>query len=251
MNDLKPRGDSANDRDPDGVRIVAREGSGGSGTRLLQGLGLLVVAACIGYFVTPRRTDSSPNVQPRAEGSTELAGEIAAAAPGSAAATDPTQVAQAPASNPAASSRPLTPRRPATQRVDEDAPEEPPELPIPPDRLKDITMGEYIKALNDAGIHEGIGAFNPPGTSPPLEGVAVPPDFELPEGYVRHHQSTDDGQPIEPILMYSPDFEFLDENGNPIEIPEDRVVPPEHAPDGLPVRIIEIPKPREPGDTAR
>jgi len=247
MIDLKPPGDSANDRDPDGVRIVAREGSGGSGNRLLQALGLLVVAACVGYFVTPRRVDSSPDMQPRAEGSTELAGEIASAAPGSAAA----KAAAATAPSPAASSRPLTPRRPATQRVDEDAPEEPPELPIPPDRLKDVTMGEYIKALNDAGIHEGIGAFNPPGTSPPLEGVAVPPDFELPEGYVRHHQSTDDGQPIEPILMYSPDFEFLDANGNPIAIPEDRVVPPEHVPDGLPVRIIDIPKPREPGDTAR
>ena len=125
------------------------------------------------------------------------------------------------------------------------------ELLIPMDRLKDITAGEYIKALNDAGIYEGIGAFPPPGTSPPLEGLAVPEDYVLPEGYVRHYQSTDDGQPIHPILMYSPDYEFLDANGNPIAIPEDRVVPPEHAPPGLPGNIIDIPQPREPGDLSR
>ena len=47
-------------------------------------------------------------------------------------------------------------------------------------------------------------------------GLAVPEDFVLPEGYVRHHQATDDGQAIEPILMYSPDYEFLDAAGNPV-----------------------------------
>ncbi len=105
------------------------------------------------------------------------------------------------------------------------------------------TMAEVIAGLNDAGIHTGLGAFNPPGTSPPLPGLAVPDDFELPEGFVRHHQVTDDGEPIEPILMFSPDFEFHDESGAAIEIPADRVVPPELAPDGLPLRQVEIPEP--------
>lgn len=105
------------------------------------------------------------------------------------------------------------------------------------------TMAEVIAGLNDAGIHTGLGAFNPPGTSPPLPGLAVPDDFELPEGFVRHHQVTDDGQPIEPILMFSPDFEFHDQSGAAIEIPADRVVPPELAPDGLPLRQVEIPEP--------
>jgi hypothetical protein len=104
-------------------------------------------------------------------------------------------------------------------------------------------MAEVIAALNDAGIHSGMGAFNPPGTSPPLPGLAVPDDFELPEGFVRHHQVTDDGESIEPILMFSPDFEFFDEAGNRIELPPDLVVPPELAPPGLPISQIEIPSP--------
>lgn len=105
------------------------------------------------------------------------------------------------------------------------------------------TMAELIEALNEAGIHEGLGAFNPPGTSPPLQGLAVPEDFVLPEGYVRHHQVTDEGEPLEPILMYSPDFEFLDEAGQPIELPSNRVVPPEQAPPGMPIRPVVPPPP--------
>jgi len=105
------------------------------------------------------------------------------------------------------------------------------------------TAADVIERLHEAGIHSGIGAFNPPGTSPPLVGLAVPPAFELPPGYVRHHQTTDDGQDIEAILMFSPDFEFFDAAGNRIAIPENRVVPPELAPPGLPIRPIEIPRP--------
>lgn len=105
------------------------------------------------------------------------------------------------------------------------------------------TAAEVIEELHKAGIHSGIGAFNPPGTSPPLIGLAVPEDFALPEGYVRHYQATDDGQRIEPILMFSPDFEFFDSAGRRIEIPADRVVPPGMAPSGLTIRRITIPPP--------
>ena len=105
------------------------------------------------------------------------------------------------------------------------------------------TMGEVISALNDAGIHTGLGAFNPPGTSPPMDGLGVPEDFPLPEGYVRHHQVTDQGEPIEAILMFSPDFDFFDEAGNPVVIPENRVVPPELVPPGIPVHVVTVPKP--------
>jgi hypothetical protein len=108
------------------------------------------------------------------------------------------------------------------------------------------TMPEVIERLHQAGIHTGLGAFNPPGTRPPLVGLAVPEDFVLPPGYVRHHQATDDGQSIEAILMYSPDYRFVDANNQSIAIPEDRVVPPEHAPPGLPIRRITIPAPAEP-----
>ena len=104
-------------------------------------------------------------------------------------------------------------------------------------------MGEVIAALNDAGIHTGLGAFNPPGTNPPMDGLGVPEDFPLPEGYVRHHQVTDQGEPIEAILMFSPDFDFFDEEGHPVLIPENRVVPPELVPPGIPVHVVTVPKP--------
>ena len=103
------------------------------------------------------------------------------------------------------------------------------------------TGAELIEALHHVGIRTGIGAFNPPGTSPPLVGLAVPPDFDLPDGYVRHHQVTDEGVALEPILMFSPDFALYDRHGRPLAMPADRVVPPELAPPGLPLRRIRVP----------
>ena len=76
-------------------------------------------------------------------------------------------------------------------------------------------------------------------------GLAVPEGFPLPPGYVRHYQATDDGQRIEPILMFSPDYPLRDAAGRPIAIPKDRVVPPELAPPGMPIRRITIPAPVE------
>jgi hypothetical protein len=89
----------------------------------------------------------------------------------------------------------------------------------------------------------GIALFPPPGTDPPRVGLMVPEDFPLPEGYVRHYQSTDDGEPLPAILMFHPDFVWLDENGNQIPLPEDLIVPPEMAPPGMPKVPIEIPAP--------
>jgi hypothetical protein len=103
------------------------------------------------------------------------------------------------------------------------------------------TGAEVIGALHDLGIRTGLGAFDPPGTSPPLEGLAVPEDYELPEGYARHHQFTDEGVAIEPILMFAPDFVLYDADGRPVTLPENRVVPPELAPPDLPVRRVRIP----------
>ena len=109
------------------------------------------------------------------------------------------------------------------------------------------TMAEVIDRLQQAGVTGGLAAFSPPGTRPPLIGLAVPEDFVLPEGYVRHYQATDDGQRIEPILMFSPDHVFVDGANRPIAIPKDRVVPPELAPPGLPLRRVVVPAPTEPG----
>ena len=105
------------------------------------------------------------------------------------------------------------------------------------------TMTEVITRLHEAGVHTGLGAFNPPGTRPPLIGLAVPEDFALPPGYVRHYQATDDGQRIEPILMFAPDYQPTSADGRPVAMPRDRVVPPELAPPGLPIRRIAVPPP--------
>jgi hypothetical protein len=92
------------------------------------------------------------------------------------------------------------------------------------------------------GERTGIGLFPPPGTKPIRRGIVVPDDFELPEGYVRHYQTTDDGERLEAVLMFHPDFEWVDENGTRIPLPEDRMVPAEMAPPGLKIRMLEVPE---------
>lgn len=89
----------------------------------------------------------------------------------------------------------------------------------------------------------GIAVFPPPGTDPPKIGIVVPEDFALPEGYLRHHQTTDDGKDLAPILLFHPDYEWVDERGRVIPLPADFVVPPEMAPPGLPIRMLELPEP--------
>lgn len=109
------------------------------------------------------------------------------------------------------------------------------------------SMSDVIERLHQKGIYSGLGAFPPPGTSPPFVGLAVPQDFVLPKGYVRHHQATDDGQRIEAILMFAPGFQLFGPDKRPISMPANGVVPPELAPPGLPIRRIAIPAPVEPG----
>jgi hypothetical protein len=106
-------------------------------------------------------------------------------------------------------------------------------------------MKEVIERLHRAGVYTGLGAFQPPGTKPPLVGLAVPEGYVLPDGYVRHQQATDDGQTIEAILMFAPDRVVLDSAGRPIPVPPDRVVPASLAPPGFPIRTIVIPAPHD------
>jgi len=87
----------------------------------------------------------------------------------------------------------------------------------------------------------GLALFPPPGTKPIKRGIIVPEGFELPPGYVRHYQNTDDGQRLPAILMFHPDFAPKGPNGQPIPIPPDRVVPPELAPKGMPVQVLTLP----------
>lgn len=104
---------------------------------------------------------------------------------------------------------------------------------------RELTLTDVKPLLH--GKREGIGVFPLPGSDPPKSGLIVPEDFPLPEGYVRHYQTTDDGKALPPILMFHPDYEWVDDAGNPVPIPPDRVVPPELAPPGMPLRKLELP----------
>jgi len=174
-----------------------------------------------------------------------------AAAPAASAASVQVAAASPGASAPALA--PVAPARGALAPASAPAPRIPRVRPPGDDQSPDITdyindgerptMNEVIARLHAAGVHDGLGAFNPPGTKPPLVGLAVPEDFPLPPGYVRHYQATDDGQRIEPILMFAPDYQPTTTDGRPIPLPKDRVVPPELAPPGLPIRRIVVPAP--------
>ncbi len=223
-------------KDGDGVRIV--EGAGhGRRRSMVYKVSALILAGCfIGYLVTINTPPSNA----------EHAGGQHSDAGGRSADGDSLDTAQTSATDAGSvSGREVTARAAAPRRDPDDlASYRVAGQPAP-------SAEEVIDRLHKAGIYSGIGAFTPPGTSPPLIGLAVPEGFVLPEGYVRHYQATDDGQRIEPILMYSPDFEFFDASGNPINIPPNRVVPPELAPPGLVLpgskpRPIEIPPALEP-----
>jgi hypothetical protein len=73
-------------------------------------------------------------------------------------------------------------------------------------------------------------------------GVVVPEDFVLPPGYVRHYQMNEDGTALPAILMYHPDFRSLSDSGVELEIPEDRIVPPDSLPVGLKSLMLEVPR---------
>ncbi|OJH38923.1 hypothetical protein [Cystobacter ferrugineus] len=88
---------------------------------------------------------------------------------------------------------------------------------------------------------DGVHLYRP-GTKPLKQGLVVPEGFELPPGYVRHYQSTDDGQAVKPILMFHPDYHPTDSNGQPVELPANRVVPMELAPPGMPLEVLELPE---------
>jgi hypothetical protein len=106
-----------------------------------------------------------------------------------------------------------------------------------------------VAAADERGDPEpktGIAVFPPRGTDPPKTGIVVPDDYQLPPGYVRHYQTTDDGKQLPPILMFHPDFHPVDDRGQPIAVPADRVVPPEMAPPGLRHDAPDVPATRVP-----
>ncbi len=215
------------DKDGDGVRVTAKASGGPRYLWLYALLALMAVAAGVAYLMSRPRPTQAPAVTPTQAPAGE-ARRVLTVAPR---VVDPAITARDPTPAPLEIPNELRSLDP-----DDVAAYIRPGDPAP-------TAAELIEALRHAGIHSGIAAFNPPGTSPPLPGLAAPENIELPEGYVRHHQVTDDGEPIEPILMFSPDFDFYDAGGRPVAIPDNRVVTPELAPPGFPIRQVEIPSP--------
>ena len=189
--------------DRDGVRTATRPGGGAAG-KAIAGVVFAVLVALAWLARDSQqpetRSDLAPSRTEPSKPSTEQHEEWA-------------------------SVKQVTPRRAAAREAEADKPNEAP----PPE----IDARDVIPALVEAGETGGIAAFPPPGTKPVKRGIVVPDDYQLPPGYVRHYQATDDGKGLEPILMFSPDYEFLDQNGKRIAVPDDLVVPPELAPAGL------------------
>ena len=203
----------------------------GAGAGWRPSLGLLAVAAGIVLCAVVWWWTAPASLAEVAPAATAPPAPVATSGP--APAVQPTAVATADGSSPAipvAAAPAPTPRIRRNRDPDGD---QTPDLSDYVNEGERPTMSEVIDRLHQAGVSSGLGAFSPPGTRPPLVGLAVPEDFVLPDGYVRHYQATDDGQRIEPILMFAPDRQFVDAAGQPIEIPRDRVVPPELAPPGI------------------
>lgn len=145
----------------------------------------------------------------------------------------PVVVAPPPAPTPAPPVPTRAPVRPATPVAAPPPVEEPTPMPVddpPPPEGKSGT------------------ALYQRGTKPLKRGLVVPEGFELPPGYMRHYQATDNGQPVAAILMFHPDYTPKDASGQPIPIPENRVVPEELAPPGMPRQMLELPVEEEDGD---
>lgn len=98
-----------------------------------------------------------------------------------------------------------------------------------------------IVSFGPPGERTGVKLFPPMGTKPVKIGIVVPEEFEVPEGYVRHFQVTEDGQMLPAILLFHPDYEWVDDAGRALPLPPDRVVPPEMAPPGLPIQMLTPP----------
>jgi hypothetical protein len=194
----------------------------------------LVGGMAVAWWPSPEPAPSDVAVVPAA--SPPIAPDPAGTAASSAA------PANAPAPAPGAGPS-RAPALPAIARLRDPGGDQTPDLSDYVNPGEKPTMNEVIDRLHRAGVHTGLGAFSPPGTRPPLRGLAVPEDFALPPGYVRHYQATDDGQRIEPILMFAPDYQPRGADGLPVALPADRVVPPELAPPGLPIRRIVVPPP--------
>ncbi|GAB6195620.1 hypothetical protein [Lysobacter xanthus] len=219
------------DRDRfDGVRVTAHPRRARGAVQVLAMLALVAIVAGLGWWTMARRASSSTAAIRTAQVTRRDAGP----SPIDDAAPTPTRAA----------SRGIGAGTAAATRDGEDPTPDLSDYVLPGEAP---TMREVIDALHARGIRTGLGAFPPPGTRPPRRGLEVPDGFPLPDGYVRHHQATDDGQSISPILMFSPDIDSITVRGRRVAIPPDRIVPPDLAPPGMPLKWVTLPPPRTEG----
>lgn len=150
---------------------------------------------------------------------------------------------EAPAEEPGGSAEQRTPKvrrvqvtaRPKAATVQERVAQEAAAQGVPAE-----VIAEAMRDAGPAPERGGLALFPAMGTQPLMEGLIVPEGYELPEGYVRHYQVTDDGQMLPAILMFHPDFTPKDEQGKPLKVPENRVVPWDMAPPGMPLELLEV-----------
>jgi hypothetical protein len=153
-------------------------------------------------------------------------------------APEPPPVARPEAPPAAAGEEPRAPARSVRARR---IPATPPDAPA--SRADESPAREDpIVGFGPPGEKTGMALFPPMGSKPIKIGIVVPEEFEVPEGYVKHYQATEDGELLPAILLFHPDYEWVDETGAAIEMPADRVVPPSLAPPGLPIRLLEPPQ---------
>lgn len=145
----------------------------------------------------------------------------------------PVRLAQAEPEPSPTPSRPVPKTAPPAPRPQSD--------PAPPSSEPGPQREPEAREAEPSGPAEGLNLYRP-GTKPLKQGIIVPEDFELPPGYVRHYQATDNGERVKPILMFHPDHKPVDSSGAPVELPSSRVVPPEMAPPGMPLDILELPE---------
>jgi hypothetical protein len=214
----------------DGVRVVHDGGAGRVVRILLVAAALVAVATALAIVLIRRAPVPVPPPAPAGE-----TGPLSAA---------PVEPAPAPAAAAHERRAPADPHaEPVVRAVDKLRARRRAAAAAETGKQPEIAAREVIEYLRARGDHTGIAAFEPPGTDPPKSGIIVPDDFPLPDGYVRHYQADDDGNQLPAILMFHPDFEFVDESGAAVALPEDRVVPAELAPSGLPIRTLDLPKP--------
>jgi hypothetical protein len=233
-------------RDRDVVRVVYDERRGLRGGVLL--IALLVVSSALAAFLLFRRADpaaptaaSQPRqriavvrqparVPVRPRGPDGVAGEVAVR-------TEENQhdtVDRRPKAH-------VAPTSPERERAGD----------INQERRFSLSAREHIASLRESGETAGLAAFPLPGTRPARPGVIVPPDYQLPEGFARHYQTTDDGRQLDPVLIVAPGYEIVDDAGEPVALTDNRIVPPEYAPPDLPVQMLDVPSEHDPGEDAR